>query len=103
MEVGKNGLTLYQVQCQLECAQLDTCFFMIFTQKDFYIEKIDRDPGFWTEKIFPKLKGFFMDALIPEFHRGFQYENRTYKINRLVPVSGKFIFFTYYSSLYLHT
>ena len=93
MEVGKNGLTLYQVQCQLECAQLDTCFFMIFTQKDFYIEKIDRDPGFWTEKIFPKLKGFFMDALIPqlvdpEFHRGFQYESRTYKINRLLPVTG---------------
>ena len=84
---------------QLECAQLDTCFFMIFTEKDFYIEKMDRDPGFWTEKIFPKLKGFLMDALIPEFHRGFQYENRTYKINRLVPVTGKFIFLTFYPSL----
>ena len=111
MEVEKNGLVnlkrgqdyFYQVQCQLECAQLDTCFFMIFTQKDFYIEKIDRDPGFWTDKIFPKLKGFFMDALIPEFHGGFQYESRTYKINRLVPVTGKFIFLTFYPSLYLHT
>ncbi|XP_065578580.1 putative glutathione-specific gamma-glutamylcyclotransferase 2 [Artemia franciscana] len=26
-----------------------------------------------------------MDALIPEFHGGFQYESRAYKINRLVP------------------
>ena len=111
MEVGKNGLVnlkrghdyFYQVQCQLECAQLDTCFFMIFTQKDFYIEKIDRDPDFWTEKIFPKLKGFFMDALIPEFHGGFQYESRTYKINGLVPVTRKFIFLTFYPSLYLYT
>ena len=42
MEVGKNGLInlkrdhnyIYHVQCQLECAQLDTCFFRIFTQKD---------------------------------------------------------------------
>ena len=74
MEVKRNGQinlkrghdNFYQVQCQLECAMLDTCFFIIFTQKDFYIEKIDRDPGFWTEMIFPKLKLFFMDALIPE-------------------------------------
>ena len=72
---------------------------MIFTQKDFYIEKIYRNPGFWTEKIFPKLKGFFIDALIPKFHRGFQYKSRTYKINRQIPVTGKFIFLTFYPSL----
>lgn len=61
------GLTLdkkhsyyYQVQGQLACSEADSCYFCVFTHKDFKVKEIARDDKFICDMI-QNLEGFYND------------------------------------------
>ncbi len=55
----------YQVQCQMYCCDVEWCDFVVCTEKDLHIERINRNDMWWNEQI-PKLKDFYFGALFPE-------------------------------------
>ncbi len=55
----------YQVQCQLYCCNLEWCDFVVHTEKDMHIERIERNKDWWEEQL-PKLKEFYFNSLLPE-------------------------------------
>ena len=55
----------YQVQGQLHITKFQWCDFVIWTPSGMYIERIRRDDDFWTDSMFPKLKYFFFNCLLP--------------------------------------
>ena len=55
----------YQIQCQLYCVDREWCDFVLRTDKDLHIERIDRDSTWWKGQL-PKLHTFYFDALLPE-------------------------------------
>ena len=58
LTVNKNHIHYYHIQGQLTCANVDSCYFSVFTQKDFYTEKISRDDKFICDML-GKLKTFY--------------------------------------------
>ncbi|XP_063931863.1 uncharacterized protein LOC135143855 [Zophobas morio] len=56
----------YQVQGQLHISNREFCDFVVWTRKDLYVEGIFKDDNFWQNKMFPKLKYFYHEALLPE-------------------------------------
>lgn len=64
----------HQVQAQLYCAGRQWCDFVLRTNKDLHIERIEIDKP-WQEKNIQKLKDFYFSSLLSEFaypryHRG---------------------------------
>ena len=59
----------YQVQCQMYCCDVAWCDFVVRTEKDLNIERINRDKKWFQEKL-PKLKQFYFDALLPSPRQG---------------------------------
>lgn len=55
----------YQVQCQMYCCNVDWCDFVVRTNKELHVERIQRDKHWWEQKL-PKLKEFYFQALLPE-------------------------------------
>ena len=55
----------YQVQCQLYCNKLSWCDFVLRTEKELFVERIQIDPQWWNKHI-SKLKQFYFEALLPE-------------------------------------
>lgn len=49
----------FQVQCQMYCDNKPWCDFVVCTESDIHIERIDRDPQWWDEQL-PKLKHFIL-------------------------------------------
>ncbi len=58
-------LTL-QIQGQLHIANKNVCYFVVWTTQDQFVEQIERDDKFWTEKMEMKLCYFYNYALLPE-------------------------------------
>lgn len=61
-----NSNYYYQIQGQLEVTNRDFCLFCVWIPNDFVIQKIERNPEFWNDKMLPKLKKFYFDHLLPE-------------------------------------
>ena len=55
----------FQVQCQMYCTNRQWCDFVVCTEVDIHIERIDRDIQWWNEQL-PKLKVFYFNSLLPE-------------------------------------
>lgn len=55
----------YQVQCQLYCTDKNWCDFVLRTNKDIHIERINRDVKWWDTQL-PKLRKFYFSSLLPE-------------------------------------
>ena len=55
----------YQVQCQIYCTNSDWCDFVLQTDKDIHIERIQRDRKWWDTQL-TKLQKFYFSALLPE-------------------------------------
>jgi hypothetical protein len=65
----------YQVQMLLHCTGLEWCDFVCATISGptiaisfdhLHVERIHRDDDFWNTNMFPHIKSFFFDALLPE-------------------------------------
>ena len=70
LTLDKNHIYYYQIQGQLACANVDSCYFCVFTQKDFYIEKISRDNNFICDmlrKLETFYKNHFEKALLDKY------------------------------------
>ena len=65
----------YQIQGQLAITQLPWCDFVVWTPHGTSVERIEWDITLWQQKVFPKLKIFYHEYLLPEladpvFYRG---------------------------------
>ena len=56
----------FQVQGQLAITQRPWCDFCIWTPHGISVERITRDNAFWENKMFPKLKKFYLKYYLPE-------------------------------------
>ena len=56
----------YQIQGQLAILKVDWCDFIMWTLKDFNVERIYFDSEFWTTKCLPPLKPFYYNVMLPE-------------------------------------
>ena len=61
----KNHNDYYQVQCQMFCTDTSWCDFLVRTEKDIYIEKINRERMWWESKL-KILRTFYFDFLLTE-------------------------------------
>ena len=55
----------YQIQCQLYCNKLSWCDFVLRTEKELFVERIQIDQQWWDKQL-AKLKLFYFEALLPE-------------------------------------
>ena len=55
----------FQVQCQLYCTNRDWCDFVLRTNKEIHIERIQRNKKWWGTQM-EKLRKFYFSALLPE-------------------------------------
>ena len=49
----------YQIMGQLAVTKCRYCFFIVYTTKELFVQKIEFDPKFFNEKMLPKLELFF--------------------------------------------
>ncbi|KAJ1522321.1 hypothetical protein ONE63_002617 [Megalurothrips usitatus] len=66
LHLKKNHEFYFQIQGQLAISDREWCDLVVFSDNDFFVERIERDRAKW-EEMFPKLKRFYMEALLPEF------------------------------------
>jgi len=64
--INTNHKYYYQVQGQLQITGRKYGIIVFWTKKDIRFEKIERDDNLWNTKIFPKLKQFYFNCLLPE-------------------------------------
>ena len=59
---------LYYYQCQelLNILEVPWVDFVIYTNKDIYIERIFRDQNLWTSKMLPEITSFFCQYNLPK-------------------------------------
>ncbi len=55
----------YQVQCQMHVCQKEFCDFVIWTEQDFHIERIEPDHDFWID-VSSKAEMFFNNVILLE-------------------------------------
>jgi len=56
----------YQVQGQLAITEKQFCEFIVYTDADFFVERITFDKDLWDNVMVPKLEWFYMECLLPE-------------------------------------
>ena len=61
---SKNN-TLLQVQAQLLCTDSKYCDFIVYTNQDIHVERIELDQSFIDENL-PKVKTLFRNGVLPE-------------------------------------
>lgn len=57
---------LFQIQGQLGITGKQFCDFVVYTENDFFVERIFPDKKLWEEEMVPKLNWFSTECLIPE-------------------------------------
>ncbi len=62
---SRKNMTYYQVQCQLHCTNRAWCDFVLRTEINMHVERIQRDTLWWNS-VLPKLENFYFSALLPE-------------------------------------
>ncbi|KAK9751436.1 YqaJ-like viral recombinase domain [Popillia japonica] len=65
LQLKHNDNYMYQIQGQLNVADKDFCYFVVWTKKDMWYQKIFKNESMW-QKMTQKLKSFYMKALLPE-------------------------------------
>ena len=65
LQLKKNHDYFHLVQTQLYCTGRQWCDFVVRTDNDLHIERINRDPS-WETANLKKLKDFYFGALLPE-------------------------------------
>lgn len=55
----------FQVQCQMYRCDVNWCDFVLRTNKELHVERINRDQAWWNEQL-SKLKVFYFESLLPE-------------------------------------
>ncbi|CAG9771483.1 unnamed protein product [Ceutorhynchus assimilis] len=66
----QNHNYFYQVQGQLNITNRDFCDFVICTDDDFHIERINIDRELWSTTMLPKLTTFYVNSILPEIVDG---------------------------------
>lgn len=66
LQLKKTHRYYYQVQGQLNITGRSYCDFIVLTDKDFFVEKIEKDEHLWTNVMVPKLKKFYLHCMLPE-------------------------------------
>ncbi len=65
LKLKKDHSYYYQIQTQIYCTDRAYCDFVVFTNKECYIERIYRDDELWME-IVQKAEKLFVHAVLPE-------------------------------------
>ena len=65
LKLDSNHIYYYQVQTQLGVCQLESSYFVVWTEKDLHIENIMFDNEMWKD-ICEKSKHIFTTAILPE-------------------------------------
>ncbi|KAF5278270.1 hypothetical protein FQR65_LT15704 [Abscondita terminalis] len=60
----------YQIQGQLNICRRNYCDFIIYSDNDFHIERINKDVRLWKDQMLPKLKQFYFELMLPEIVDG---------------------------------
>jgi len=65
----------YQIQCQLYCTDRKWCDFVLRTDVDMHVQRIEERDTLWWNSNIPKLQKFYFSSLLPEltsprFRRG---------------------------------
>ncbi len=55
----------FQIQCQLYCTDRNWCDFVIRTNKDIYVERVQRNPEWWQQHL-RTAKVFYFSSLLAE-------------------------------------
>ena len=61
----RNHAYYYQIQLQLEVCKLSYCDFVVWTEKDFAVERIDADKQFFNS-VLDSVQHFFVYGILPE-------------------------------------
>ena len=64
-QLKTNHKWYFQVQGQMACARKNTCFFVMYTFADMYVEKIGFDAEFFSQIMLPKLSNFYVQHWRP--------------------------------------
>ncbi|CAG9763623.1 unnamed protein product [Ceutorhynchus assimilis] len=70
IKLKQNHNYFYQVQGQLNITNRDFCDFVIYTDDDFHIERINIDRELWSTTMLPKLTTFYVNSILPEIVDG---------------------------------
>ena len=65
ISLKKDHKHFYQVQGQMALAKITWCDFMIYTLKNYAIQRIRYNPEFW-ETAHPVLTGFYFEYVLPK-------------------------------------
>ena len=65
LSLNKDHEYMYQVQTQLHVCSVDYVDFVVWTNKDIHVERIEKEPEMWSE-ICEQSKHFFDKAVLPE-------------------------------------
>lgn len=66
INLKRNHNYYYQIQGQLHLTKKEFCYFMVWSNMSFHIEKIERDDDFWNSNMKTQLETFFYSHLLPE-------------------------------------
>ncbi|XP_044758639.1 uncharacterized protein LOC123316560 [Coccinella septempunctata] len=70
MRLKKIHNYFYQMQGQLNICKQIFCDFVLYSDDDFQIERIECDEALWKNIILPKLEKFYMNCILPELIDG---------------------------------
>ncbi|XP_078655620.1 uncharacterized protein LOC144902215 [Branchiostoma floridae x Branchiostoma belcheri] len=66
LQLPKKHDYYYQIQGQLKIAKLQWADFAVWTPAGIHIQRISQDEVFWNTAMFPNLKWFFYNCMLPE-------------------------------------
>lgn len=55
----------YQIQGQLAISKRKSCFFVVYTFSDFFVQHIEYDESFFLTEMLPKLENFYKSKYRP--------------------------------------
>jgi hypothetical protein len=65
LSLKRNHQYFYQVQGQMACSEICSCYFVVYTLKDIFVEVINYDATFFESEMLPKLKEFYFTYYEP--------------------------------------
>lgn len=65
LRLKKSHHYYYQIQAAMFCTRVQWCDFVVRTNVDIHVERVQWDPQFWMP-VLPKLQNFYFTAILPE-------------------------------------
>ena len=85
--IGKDHAHFYQVQCQLNVCEIDTCYFVVWSPNEVVCVEITRDQSFFEECL-PIVDAFVTKAILPGVVRQyFTRQPHVQKVKKQLPLS----------------